>query len=760
MVVLRRRVWPRGGEGAKRRKKKLPKPPVNSPKPAQERTLETDEVATAEKLQQRPKKKRNRNVLSEEHAHQLRYAPETLKPVSQQKNPQKYVLPAVSAKQKAAAADAGRAAWKEVRKPFVCPHFIGSSSSHIPPSPPFAQHNAAKDWARKHLVINVPGQVHVDVTLLMHHLKRTKGEKLKDGLATARRHAIRYYFDVIFGSPDENAKDEDGDPLWDSVASSIEALLLMPKKSCVIIKKVFADCKKAEAAEQKYDPSAAIKAGRGRTALITDDSDEALLVCNTMRAGLGLTETTVVVNEYRAAHEKERLSYHAVQGFVARSTMLHLHKRAAKKSGKDDKGTPWARSRVVQCKQWLRQLEIGRLVRADLAAMRARDRAGYKWSDKYEFPPIYIEGIAWWDEHHRKIRLGHQSKWEVLLRYDKDGELATEEGGGVLEDEHPTTTTKFPGEARGCFGCCLRPVSSRSASTEGHRMEPFNYTGLQVLGPEKYEEKCDAEMERVKKLETHPWDYMEKYPNEADRKEELRRKMRTSTYGYIDVREIMDHVVEESKAAYEGTGMEDTFMIFHDGLNQWWTPKAQAHMESLGFKDRQLRILGDANNAIVPKHYKWKLVGDSPELCRGLDAHGFADLDRATGLNCALAWALEEGDPMRAEWGLGTPALVWASMAKTWSHSPTDNRVKEDIEHFEAVLKKVVAAEGCVVRDEFLRRGRRARRSDGKGDMKGRLRKRSRKDTIKAIEHHPDLEAAFQGLMNIDDARKKFKKGG
>ena len=291
-------------------------------------------------------------------------------------------------------------------------------------------------------------------------------------------------------------------------------------------------------------------------------------------------------------------------------------------------------------------------------------------------------------------------------------------------------------------------------------MEPCNYTGLQVFGPEKYEEKCDAEMERVKKLETHPWDYMEKYPNEADRKEELRRKMRTSTYGYIDVREIMDHVVEESKAAYEGTGMEDTFMIFHDGLNQWWTPKAQAHMESLGFKDRQLRILGDANNAIVPKHYKWKLVGDSPELCRGLDAHGFADLDRATGLNCALAWALEEGDPMRAEWGLGTPALVWASMAKTWSHSPTDNRVKEDIEHFEAVLKKVVAAEGCVVRDEFLRRGRRARRSDGKGDMKGRLRKRSRKDTIKAIEHHPDLEAAFQGLMNIDDARKKFKKGG
>ena len=606
-------------------------------------------------------------------------------------------------------------------------------------------------------MIEAPNQVSLDVALLVGHLKKQKGKKLKGGLASARRSAIRYYFDEIFGSPDEDAEDEDGAPLWNSVATSVEALLLMPKGSSTIIKKVFRDCKKAEEAEEVFEPSAGIKAGRGRNALITDDSDESILVCNTMQAGLGLAETTVVVNEYRVAHGKERLSYHAVQGYVRRTTKMVLHKRATKKPGKDDKDTPWAKSRVVQCNQWLRQLEIGRLVKADLAALPEDEREHYKWQDKYELPPIAIDAIAWWDEHHKKIRLGHQSKWEVLLRFDESGEVATEEDGGVLEGGHPSTTTKFPGEARGCFGCCLRPKEGEEEETEGHRMEPFNYTGMQVVGPERYEELVRDEMLRVRALPSQPWDYLTKYPDDGERGRALKQKLRTLKY--IDVRELMKHVIKESKKAYEGTGMENSFMIFHDGLKQWWTPGAQEYMAEQGFKDRQLRILGEDNNALVPKHYKWKLVGDSPELCRGLDAHGFADLDRATALNCALAWSLDESDPVRSTWGLGTPDLVWASMYRTWSHSPTNDRVKEDVEHFEAVLEKVVEAEGCVVRDEFLRRGRRARRSDGKSELKSRQRKRQRKDTIKAIEHHPELDGAYKKLTDIQAAKAKLKKG-
>ena len=35
---------------------------------------------------------------------------------------------------------------------------------------------------------------------------------------------------------------------------------------------------------------------------------------------------------------------------LSKTTKMRLHKRATKKSGKDDKGSDWATSRVVQCK--------------------------------------------------------------------------------------------------------------------------------------------------------------------------------------------------------------------------------------------------------------------------------------------------------------------------------------------------------------------------------------------------------------------------
>ena len=43
-----------------------------------------------------------------------------------------------------------------------------------------------------------------------------------------------------------------------------------------------------------------------------------------------------------------------------------------------------------------------------------------------DFPPLYPYAIAWWDEHHRKIRPGHARKWECRLRFDKDGNLVVD----------------------------------------------------------------------------------------------------------------------------------------------------------------------------------------------------------------------------------------------------------------------------------------------------------------------------------------------
>jgi hypothetical protein len=118
--------------------------------------------------------------------------------------------------------------------------------------------------------------------------------------------------------------------------------------------------------------------------------------------------------------------------------------------------------------------------------------------------------------------------------------------------------------------------------------------------------------------------------------------------GFVCVTRLMNHVIDESERVYEGTVAEGKFLIFHGCLLQWWKKQAQEHMKARGYEHRQMRILPPACDK-VDKRYRWKLVGDSPELFRGLDSHGFPDFDAALTLNCSLATYYPMGHPMRAK---------------------------------------------------------------------------------------------------------------
>ena len=52
--------------------------------------------------------------------------------------------------------------------------------------------------------------------------------------------------------------------------------------------------------------------------------------------------------------------------------------------------------------------------------------------------------------------------------------------------------------------------------------------------------------------------------------------------------------------------------------------------------------------------YHGRAVGDSPELARGLDSHGFADLDYAVSYCCSLASVYPMDDLRRQFWKQGT----------------------------------------------------------------------------------------------------------
>lgn len=207
--------------------------------------------------------------------------------------------------------------------------------------------------------------------------------------------------------------------------------------------------------------------------------------------------------------------------------------------------------------------------------------------------------------------------------------------------------------------------------------------------------------------------------------------------------QLIQHVVSKSEEAYKGTTHEKDFLIYHDALSQWWEKGAQAYIKELGFEDRQLRCVGSTNEGT---RYHMGLVGDSPELCRALDSHGFADLKNCMDLNSALSTAYPVGDQRR--FNMGTPAEVFRSMSRCWLVAPCSARVIEDIEGLPEVLDRIIEADGCVVHDLFLRTGRRARRLDGEKGKRNAA-PRQRKATImdrSHVQRHPDCDEAHEML--------------
>ena len=349
---------------------------------------------------------------------------------------------------------------------------------------------------------------------------------------------------------------------------------------------------------------------RGKKALIEDFSDEAHIVYNSITSGIGIYSATVLLNEYRLSLEKSPISCSSVERFSLRSTVINKSKRLQQKSGKDDGGTPWASARLNQCLEWKSRIEAG---------YGGGDLPGMNYEDNLK--PIHLDGIAWYDENHKKVILGFTSKIEHRIRrHPITGLPCTKEDGGVLPPKKSQTAVKFPGEARGMFGAAMR--TNANGTVEGVKAAPFFYTDRFVLGLKEYKVKMQEELDRVKILKgswgRHGEGYLERYEENWDL--ELRKSIDKK---YCCVTDMMDHAIAESTKIFAGTLRADDFLIFHDGLSQWWEVEAQQYLADKNFADRQLRCEGDANKEFKRNHHK--VVGDSPELCSALDAHGFAD---------------------------------------------------------------------------------------------------------------------------------------
>ncbi|KAJ1382079.1 hypothetical protein B484DRAFT_461950, partial [Ochromonadaceae sp. CCMP2298] len=367
------------------------------------------------------------------------------------------------------------------------------------------------------------------------------------------------------------------------------------------------------------------------------------------------------------------------EAFVLRSSVIDRSRRVTKKSGKSDLNTPWAKARMAQCKQFKRQIELGLLPQDCLEVLNSI-AAG--------LPPLWVHAIVWWDENHKKVILGHTSKYENRIAKNPfDKEPTPVQFGGVLAAKSMRTAIKFPGEARMCMGAAM--VKGEDGAMRGEKAEPFEYSTQWVVGVKAYEAVKEAEMARVVKLPVHPYDYKVKYPDTWEKVVEGvvgRGKDRK-----VCITALMAHVIDESERIYAGTPQADTFSIFHDGLSAWWEKEAQEYMQMRGYAHRQLRCIGLVNKGT---RYAGRMVGDSPEICRALDAHGFADHKLSMAYHTSLSSIYAEDDPRR--FGMGTPTAVSSTMRRCWKMEPTSERIVEDIEQFAHVLDVIIEHQGCV----------------------------------------------------------------
>jgi hypothetical protein len=190
-------------------------------------------------------------------------------------------------------------------------------------------------------------------------------------------------------------------------------------------------------------------------------------------------------------------------------------------------------------------------------------------------------------------------------------------------------------------------------------------------------------------------------------------------------------------------------------------------MKEIGMWDFLFKITG-SNNALVNSLYQFCLVGNSPELNRGTDAHCFADFKRAINLHAMLTFFYDADDPRR--FSMGTPAQVHSTAERVWTVTPTPERIRYDIEGLPHILDQIIALKGGALHFPSSRPGNRHISLDGKRELvrppawtqrklvtPERQVHRDAMDTIIEVDQEDAIEEELDILDEVGDAEDDAK---
>ena len=189
--------------------------------------------------------------------------------------------------------------------------------------------------------------------------------------------------------------------------------------------------------------------------------------------------------------------------------------------------------------------------------------------------------------------------------------------------------------------------------------------------------------------------------------------------------------MKEGDELFKGTIHEGRWFLFHDSLSLWTATDAQKYLATILVRERQVRPRGEAASDEFGI-YKDRLVGNRPENCRALDAHGFADLVAALKRHVAISRAAGIDEDDEKAFAASTPKRLWSALVRVWTVAPTAEQIEVYIRDWPRVLGLIVKADGCIVPEENIRRGVRAEGTK-------RDRKRGNKKTNKPRVLHKHL---------------------
>ena len=251
---------------------------------------------------------------------------------------------------------------------------------------------------------------------------REDDSRLTGSAAADQRTAIKYFYENVLGSPPAHTWKAEG------TITIILHHLCMPPGSWGTVRKVLLAL--------VSDPESDVRAeapGKGRGALIEEPSEQADVIYALLEAGNSVATVTYLLNQgYRASRGLDHICYSAVDRFVRSSPVIHRARRHMKKSGKDDAGTPWAAARLAFSLQLLEQLA----------------GTGSRW------PSLHLHAIVWWDEHHKKVILGHTSVHEYRVRRDSAGKPAPAAAGGGAAASQAKHVHEVPWRSPRAFRRC------------------------------------------------------------------------------------------------------------------------------------------------------------------------------------------------------------------------------------------------------------------------------------------------------------------